>query len=89
MADLIASGHVVDLILTIMTLEFAFLLVRRKPGARSAAAVDLALALAPGACLALALRAALTGSGWRVIALWLALSFPIHVADLARRQNSA
>jgi hypothetical protein len=33
----------------------------------------------------LALRAALTGANWMMIALWLALSLPAHLADLWRR----
>jgi hypothetical protein len=44
------------------------------------------LALAPGACLVLAVRAAMTGAGWMWIALWLLASLPFHLADLARRR---
>jgi hypothetical protein len=43
------------------------------------------LRLAPGAFILVALRGALTGSDWRWIALSLALSFPLHVADLMQR----
>ena len=48
--------------------------------------IDLVLAFAPGACLLLALRAALTGAGWPWIAAALAASFPFHIADLIRRR---
>ena len=47
--------------------------------------LDAALRLLPGALMLLALRAALTGAGWPWIALALAASFPVHLADLARR----
>ena len=46
---------------------------------------DAALRLLPGAMMLLALRAALTGMAWPWIALALAASFPVHLADLARR----
>ena len=40
------------------------------------------LRLGPGALMLLALRVALTGGGWPAVALLLALSFPVHLADL-------
>ncbi|MBV8971892.1 MAG: hypothetical protein JO290_06325 [Sphingomonadaceae bacterium] len=43
------------------------------------------LAFLPGVLILLALRAALTGAGWSVVAAWLAASFPAHLADLRRR----
>jgi hypothetical protein len=74
-----ASGHAVDLILAILALEFAWL-VRRgwRPG-------DALLRLGPGALMLLALRGALTGAEWWWVTLPLALSFPVHLMDLARR----
>ncbi|MBA3811885.1 MAG: hypothetical protein H0X27_09670 [Caulobacteraceae bacterium] len=51
------------------------------------AMIDLALALAPGVCLLLALRATLTGAGWPWIAAFLAASFPVHILDLRRRRR--
>lgn len=44
------------------------------------------LRLLPGALMLLALRAALTGAGWPWIAAALAASFPVHLADIARRR---
>jgi uncharacterized membrane protein YeaQ/YmgE (transglycosylase-associated protein family) len=38
-----------------------------------------------GALILLAARAAITGADWPMIALPLALSFPVHLADLRRR----
>jgi len=46
---------------------------------------DALLRLGPGALMLLALRFALTGCDWWCIALPLALSFPVHLADLRRR----
>lgn len=79
MTWLFASGHAVDLVLAVIAAE-AVWLVRR--GWRAA---DAALRLVPGALMLVALRAALTGLDWPWIAVPLALSFPVHLADLARR----
>ena len=56
---------------------------------RRRAAAGVVIGLLPGACLLLALRAALTGQGWTWIALWLSLSLPAHLFDLARRLREA
>lgn len=74
-----ASGHAADLVLVVLAAE-ALLLLR---AGRSA--IDIALLLLPGACMMLALRAALVGAPWPWIALALAASFPVHLADLIRR----
>jgi hypothetical protein len=84
-ATFFASGHVMDVVLAVMILEFVWLAWRAGRGRRRARIVMLVFALAPGALLALALRGALTGAGWPVIALLLAASFPFHIADLRRR----
>ena len=76
---LFASGHAADLVLAVMVIELAWLIGR---GWRP---VDALLRLGPGALMLIALRAALTGLDWQWIALPLALSFPVHLADLARR----
>lgn len=76
-----ASGRAVDVILAVLALEAAALLAWR---GRSALP-DLIGIAAPGVLLLLALRAALTGRPWQEIALWTALSFPVHLYDLRRR----
>jgi hypothetical protein len=86
-AGFFASGRAVDLILAVMAVEIGVLLWRRRPARTRGALIDLILAFAPGVCLLLALRAALTGAGWLWIALALAASFPFHLADLARRRR--
>jgi hypothetical protein len=77
--DFFHSGRAADLVLLFMAIEFVVLSRRR-------AMVDVLFAIAPGACLILALRAALTGSNWIWIAAPLAVSLPFHLADLARRR---
>ncbi len=74
-----ASGHAADLILAVLAAEFVWLVMRGgKP-------LDVALALGPAVFIAIALRGALTGADWPLIALPLMLSFPVHMADLMRR----
>ncbi|WP_017672657.1 hypothetical protein [Blastomonas sp. AAP53] len=76
---LFVSGHAADLILIVLAAEFIWLVVR------GAKALDVALALGPAVFIVLALRGALTGADWPMIALPLMLSFPVHIADLRRR----
>ncbi|KLI63011.1 hypothetical protein AAV99_12150 [Aurantiacibacter marinus] len=46
---------------------------------------DVALLLLPAVLMLIALRAALVGAPWPWIAVPLALSFPVHLLDLSRR----
>lgn len=77
-----ASGHAVDVVLLVIAIEFALLamIAKWRP-------LDALLRLVPGALMLVALRSALTGLDWRWIALPLLLSFPVHVADLARSRK--
>ena len=84
MARLFASGHAVDIVLAVIAIELVWLTWRS-----NWRLADAALRLAPGALMLIALRGALTGLDWRWIALPLALSFPVHLADLARRRADA
>jgi hypothetical protein len=83
---LFAQGHAVDLVLLVIVAEFVFLTTRRRRFGHQASPTDRVLAFAPGVCLLLALRAALTGAGWVWVAFALAASFPFHIADLIRRR---
>ena len=80
------SGHAVDLVLIVILAEFVYLSTRRRRFSSRAPVIDRVLAFAPGVCLLLAVRAALTGAGWVWVALALAASFPFHLADLSRRR---
>ena len=80
MSSFFASGHAVDLVLGFLVLEVLVLAGRN-------GVVSALLAVLPGAFLLLALRAALTGAPWPWVALWVSLSLPAHLADLARRRR--
>jgi len=91
MEQLFASGSIIDLILVIFAVEAAIVLVylRRSGLLRSGRGVGGLFAnIAAGACLLLAVRAALTDTAWQWVALWIGLSLPFHLADLAARWGS-
>jgi hypothetical protein len=75
-----------QLALAVLVLEFAVLTARSKRGTRRSAMLAAFIALAPGACLLLALHAALGGAPSWTALVWLGLSLPAHLADLRRRQ---
>ncbi|WP_173425762.1 hypothetical protein [Aurantiacibacter marinus] len=74
-----SSGHAIDVVLGVIVLETIWLLWR---GWRLS---DVALLLLPAVLMLIALRAALVGAPWPWIAVPLALSFPVHLLDLSRR----
>ncbi len=86
MSALFASGHAVDLVLVVLALELALIGIGRRRRGVPVHRLNLVIAALPGLFLLLALRAALTGSGWPWVALCLAASFPAHLADLSRRR---
>ncbi len=75
-------GRLVDLAIGLSVLEAAVLVLYRKRAGRGIGLGDYALNLASGLCLMLALRAALAGAGWAVIALFLAAAGVAHWAGL-------
>jgi hypothetical protein len=85
LGDLVASGRVVDLILVLFAVEALFLFVLHRRHGRGVALADFLPSALGGACLLLALRAALTGAKWTAIVPWLLGSFAAHVWDLKRR----
>jgi hypothetical protein len=87
LAQWIASGRLVDLILVFMLIEVFALMVYRARSNRGMALLDIVLALVPGAFLLLALRAALIGLPWFWIALALTAALPSHLLDIARRSQ--
>jgi len=86
LTHLFVSGLAIDVALAVIALEFLVLCLFGKSGTLGTRAFTLFLALGPGACLMLALRAALTQSSPVWVALFLALSLPFHLTDLARRK---
>ena len=80
MNALFAQGHAVDIVLAVMAIELVWLIARgRNP-------MTVVLTILPGACMMIALRAALTGAGWQWVALALTVSLPAHLADLRHRK---
>lgn len=85
MQELVESGRVVDAILVLILVQIAGLAWLRHRYRIGPSPRDLWPTLAAGAALLLALRAALVGAHWTVVAAWLALAFVAHLADLHRR----
>lgn len=85
MAELFASGRIVDLIVALVVLEAGLLLVLRARRGRGPSAGALLSNLAAGAALMLAVRAALTGADWPLVAAWLIAALVAHLAEMAIR----
>jgi hypothetical protein len=75
------SGHVADMILAVMLVEGVYRSYRHSVTGEGWSPSRIFASLAPGACLVLALRAALTGAGWQWMALTLSLSGVAHAID--------
>ncbi len=76
-----ASGRAIDLVLAVMLIEMLLLWRRRRSDPLS-----ILLAVLPGMLILLALRFAITGAPWPVIAGLLLASWPVHLADIRRRR---
>jgi hypothetical protein len=85
MTDLFATGKVVDLILVLMIAETLVLAGYHHLTGRGISTVPLLTNMAAGACLLLALRAALAGGSWSVIAIALSAALGMHALDLRSR----
>jgi hypothetical protein len=85
MRELFASGRIAELILGFMLLEAVVLGLYHHRSGRGIRPLDLALNLAAGALLLLALRAALVDPDPFAPAPYLAIALFAHLADLARR----
>ncbi|PXW55031.1 hypothetical protein [Methylobacterium sp. B4] len=89
MAELFASGQIVDAILVLVGLEALLLLALRARRGGGPAPASLLANLASGAALMLSLRAALTGAAWPVVAGWLTVSLFAHLAEMTLRFRRA
>ena len=85
MASLFASGRIVDLILAAVAVEAVLLAGLRYRFGAGPALPGLLANLAAGSALMLALRAALTGSAWPVVAAFMLAGLLAHGIDLALR----
>jgi hypothetical protein len=86
-ADLFASGRVIDLVLCFMAFELIGLVIFRVHTGRGIAPMRLLWNLLAGASLLIALRGALVGAVWIWIGLPLAGALVAHVADLSLRMR--
>lgn len=88
MAELLASGRLVDLIIALVVIEAIALFIYRLVSGRGIALSDLLPNILAGAFLLIALRFALSDGGWMIISLSLAAAGVAHVIDLTRRWQS-
>lgn len=86
MEALFASGRIVDAILVLVALEALGLILWRR---RAGPPLPLLCNLTSGAALMLAVRAALTGAHWTILAGCLAVSGLAHVTEMALRLGTA
>ena len=85
MSEAFSSGLVADLVLALMALEAGLLAWYRRRHGRGVPIGEMVAFLVAGACLVLALRAALVGASWGWVAAALAGAGAAHAADLALR----
>jgi hypothetical protein len=85
MADLFATGRIVDAVVVLMLLELIILTWVRKKTHGGVPMPALLTNLAAGAALLMSLRAALVDDRWQVVALWLIAALIAHVLDLKMR----
>lgn len=85
MAAWFSSGRIVDAILLLVALEAILLLALRLRTGRGPAPFPMLCNLGSGAALMLALRAALVGADWPVVAACMLAALATHLGDLASR----
>lgn len=84
----LANGRLIDLILVLVALEAVVLIGIYRFSGRGLPPAQVLAFLASGACLMVALKAALLQSGWMMVALALGGAGVAHVADLWLRWRS-
>lgn len=85
LSALFASGSVIEWILVLVVVEALALFALHRLTGRGPAAADLLPNLAAGACLLLAVHAALLDRPWVWVAAPLAAGLLAHLLDLSRR----
>lgn len=83
--QLVTSGRIVDIMLVVVVLEIGVIEVYRRRHGAGVTTLPLLVNIGAGASLMLALRAALAGSGWQWIAVFLVSALVFHVGDLLVR----
>lgn len=85
MAEFIASGRMIDLVLLLIGLEAIGLMVLWRMRRCPVPPLATLLILAPGSCLLVAARAALSGAAWEWVSFFLLVALGIHLVDLRQR----
>lgn len=85
MTEFFASGRSIDLVLLLIGLEAIGLMVLWRMRRCPVPPLATLLILAPGTCLLLAARAALTGAAWGWVSFFLLAALAIHLVDLRQR----
>lgn len=85
METLFSSGTIVLVILVLVMIEAAVLLVFHRKTGRGIRTVPMLANLAAGACLMLAIRAALLDQPWTSVGLFMALALVAHLVDFGSR----
>ena len=83
--DWVLGGGLIDTIIAVTLLEAAVLVAYHRQTKRGPRPRDYLLNMTSGLCLMLALRGALVGSAWYLIALTLSAAGLAHVVDLVLR----
>ena len=95
MTEFFSSGRSIDLVLILIGLEAIGLMVLWRMRRCPLPPLSTLLILAPGTCLLLAARAAITGAAWGTVSFFFLVALVIHLVDLRQRwlreerQNSA
>jgi len=87
-AELFASGRMVDIILVLMVAQGLAIIGLRKLGWAVITPQSYALNALPGACLLLALRGALVDATWTLIAACLFAGLLMHWLELWQRARN-
>ncbi|MBK1716639.1 hypothetical protein [Thiocystis violacea] len=85
MTEFFASGPSIDLVLLLIGLEAIVLMVLWRMGRCPLPPLSTLLILAPGTCLLLAARAALSGASWVWVSSLFLVALFIHLVDLRQR----
>jgi hypothetical protein len=87
MEAVFVSGHIADIMLAVLAIEFLGLVVYRRATGRGPTIAAIAPTMLAGGFLVIALRTALVGAPWTWTGLALAAALAAHVFDLAGRRN--
>ena len=85
LAQFFLSGRVADVAIAITVVEGLAIAAYFRATGRGVDPRNYAVNMVSGVCLMLALRAALTGASWAMVALCLSASGALHALDIWRR----